>query len=173
MPRATAGLRRVQPSAFRSPFLARGYAEGSEEKVKGSVIGIDLGTTNSAVAIMEGKVPRIIENSEGTSPRHLQLPPHWLTITQVPGQRLLSSVSPRMASVWSVSPQSARLLSTLRTRFSQPSVSSVASSPTPRSSAISSRYPTRSSSTPTVMPGSRPRARNTRPRRSVVSSSAR
>jgi molecular chaperone DnaK (HSP70) len=29
------------------------------------VIGIDLGTTNSAVAIMEGKVPRIIENSEG------------------------------------------------------------------------------------------------------------
>jgi molecular chaperone DnaK len=43
----------------------RGYAEGSEEKVKGSVIGIDLGTTNSAVAIMEGKTPRIIENSEG------------------------------------------------------------------------------------------------------------
>ncbi|ODV95188.1 hypothetical protein PACTADRAFT_42747 [Pachysolen tannophilus NRRL Y-2460] len=29
------------------------------------VIGIDLGTTNSAVAIMEGKIPRIIENSEG------------------------------------------------------------------------------------------------------------
>lgn len=29
------------------------------------MIGIDLGTTNSAVAIMEGKVPRIIENSEG------------------------------------------------------------------------------------------------------------
>jgi molecular chaperone DnaK len=33
--------------------------------VQGSVIGIDLGTTNSAVAIMEGKVPKIIENSEG------------------------------------------------------------------------------------------------------------
>lgn len=40
-------------------------ASEGEQKVQGSVIGIDLGTTNSAVAIMEGKVPRIIENSEG------------------------------------------------------------------------------------------------------------
>ncbi len=31
----------------------------------GRVIGIDLGTTNSCVAIMEGKVPKVIENSEG------------------------------------------------------------------------------------------------------------
>lgn len=45
----------------------RGYAEGSDEKVKGAVIGIDLGTTNSAVAVMEGKQPRIIENAEGKS----------------------------------------------------------------------------------------------------------
>lgn len=43
----------------------RQYASGSDDKVKGSVIGIDLGTTNSAVAIMEGKQPRIIENAEG------------------------------------------------------------------------------------------------------------
>ncbi len=29
------------------------------------IIGIDLGTTNSCVAVMEGKEPRIVENSEG------------------------------------------------------------------------------------------------------------
>lgn len=31
----------------------------------GRIIGIDLGTTNSCVAIMEGKDPKVIENSEG------------------------------------------------------------------------------------------------------------
>ena len=32
----------------------------------GKVIGIDLGTTNSCVAIMDGSQPRVIENAEGT-----------------------------------------------------------------------------------------------------------
>ena len=31
----------------------------------GKIIGIDLGTTNSCVAIMEGGTPKVIENSEG------------------------------------------------------------------------------------------------------------
>ena len=31
----------------------------------GDIIGIDLGTTNSCVAIMEGKAARVIENAEG------------------------------------------------------------------------------------------------------------
>jgi molecular chaperone DnaK len=31
----------------------------------GKIIGIDLGTTNSCVAVMEGNVPKVIENSEG------------------------------------------------------------------------------------------------------------
>jgi molecular chaperone DnaK len=31
----------------------------------GRIIGIDLGTTNSCVAVMEGNVPKVIENAEG------------------------------------------------------------------------------------------------------------
>jgi molecular chaperone DnaK len=38
----------------------------SEKTHQSKVIGIDLGTTNSCVAIMEGGKPRVIENSEGT-----------------------------------------------------------------------------------------------------------
>lgn len=35
------------------------------EQVRGPVIGIDLGTTNSCVAVMEGKTAKVIENAEG------------------------------------------------------------------------------------------------------------
>ena len=31
----------------------------------GKIIGIDLGTTNSVVAVMEGGEPKVIENAEG------------------------------------------------------------------------------------------------------------
>ncbi|KAL1915724.1 uncharacterized protein VTP21DRAFT_6483 [Calcarisporiella thermophila] len=41
------------------------FARAASNKVTGNVIGIDLGTTNSCVAIMEGKQPRVIENAEG------------------------------------------------------------------------------------------------------------
>lgn len=44
-------------------MLCRLY--GTDDKVKGKVIGIDLGTTNSCVAVMEGKNPKVIENAEG------------------------------------------------------------------------------------------------------------
>ena len=40
------------------------YINTAETKM-GKIIGIDLGTTNSCVAIMEGGKPRVIENSEG------------------------------------------------------------------------------------------------------------
>ncbi|KAG2226864.1 hypothetical protein INT45_010143 [Circinella minor] len=43
--------------------MARTYSSGG---VTGPVIGIDLGTTNSCVSVMEGKNPRVIENAEGT-----------------------------------------------------------------------------------------------------------
>jgi molecular chaperone DnaK len=32
----------------------------------GKVIGIDLGTTNSCISIMEGGEPKVIPNAEGT-----------------------------------------------------------------------------------------------------------
>lgn len=42
----------------------------------GKIIGIDLGTTNSCVAIMEGGQPKVIENSEGArSPTTVKSPP--------------------------------------------------------------------------------------------------
>ena len=31
----------------------------------GKIIGIDLGTTNSCVAVLEGDAPKVIENAEG------------------------------------------------------------------------------------------------------------
>jgi len=33
----------------------------------GKIIGIDLGTTNSAVAVMEGGSPKIIPTAEGSN----------------------------------------------------------------------------------------------------------
>ena len=41
------------------------------EEIMGKIIGIDLGTTNSCVAIMEGGEPTIVVNKEGnrTNPK--------------------------------------------------------------------------------------------------------
>jgi molecular chaperone DnaK len=64
-------LPRVLPRAaprFNVPRVAvPAFARynSTEGKVQGAVIGIDLGTTNSAVCVMEGKTPRVIENAEG------------------------------------------------------------------------------------------------------------
>ena len=55
------------------------------------VIGIDLGTTNSCVAIMEGKDPQVITNPEGgrTTPSMVA----WSDS----GERLVGQVAKRQA----------------------------------------------------------------------------
>ena len=50
-------------TVLRAPMSGKAKPAGA--KISGDVIGIDLGTTNSCVAIMEGSTPRVIENSEG------------------------------------------------------------------------------------------------------------
>ena len=60
-------------------------------KVTGDVIGIDLGTTNSCVAIMEGSTPKVIENSEG-----VRTTPSVVAFT-ADGQRLVGIPAKRQA----------------------------------------------------------------------------
>ncbi|KAG7864700.1 hypothetical protein KL918_005339 [Ogataea parapolymorpha] len=58
---------RFQPKAnSRLLFNTLHRTRGVSKKVKSSkVIGIDLGTTNSAVAVLEGNKPKILENQNG------------------------------------------------------------------------------------------------------------
>jgi len=71
-----AGLNRLNSAALRSrsfnnqnksviSFLDTGVKRWKSSD-QGDVIGIDLGTTNSCVAIMEGRNARVIENTEGS-----------------------------------------------------------------------------------------------------------
>ena len=57
----------------------------------GKVIGIDLGTTNSCVAVMDGKSARVIENSEG-----MRTTPSIVAVTD-DGERLVGQPAKRQA----------------------------------------------------------------------------
>jgi len=60
-----------------------------KERDMGKVIGIDLGTTNSCIAIMEGPKPKVIENAEGarTTPSMVAFTPD--------GERLVGQAAKR------------------------------------------------------------------------------
>ncbi len=57
----------------------------------GKIIGIDLGTTNSVVAVMEGKEPVVIANDEGS-----RITPSVVGYTK-DGERLVGQVAKRQA----------------------------------------------------------------------------
>src|SRR5512139_8684 len=70
------------------PSARKGRAETS---MPGKVIGIDLGTTNSVVAAMEGGQPTVIVNQEGS-----RLTPSVAGFTKE-GERLVGQVAKRQA----------------------------------------------------------------------------
>ena len=55
------------------------------------VIGIDLGTTNSCVAVLDGGEPKVLENAEGT-----RTTPSVVAVTKE-GERLVGQVAKRQA----------------------------------------------------------------------------
>ncbi|MEM8751610.1 MAG: Hsp70 family protein, partial [Pseudomonadota bacterium] len=55
------------------------------------VIGIDLGTTNSCVAIMDGSTPKVVENAEGA-----RTTPSMVAFTE-DGERLVGQPAKRQA----------------------------------------------------------------------------
>jgi molecular chaperone DnaK len=59
--------------------------------IMAKVIGIDLGTTNSCVAVMDGKEPRVIENAEGA-----RTTPSMVAFTE-DGERLVGQPAKRQA----------------------------------------------------------------------------
>ncbi|KAK0212431.1 heat shock protein 70 family [Desarmillaria ectypa] len=64
-------------------------ARNMNSKVNGPVVGIDLGTTNSCVSVMEGKESRVIENAEGarTTPSVIAFTKHGERLVGLPAKR--------------------------------------------------------------------------------------
>src|SRR5436190_14020265 len=73
------------------PHRRRKSATESEERNMGKVIGIDLGTANSCVAVMEGGEPKVIPNAEG-----FRTTPSVVAFSKT-GDRLVGHVARRQA----------------------------------------------------------------------------
>src|SRR6266481_10189356 len=67
------------------------YLRTKQENFMAKVIGIDLGTTNSCMAVMEGGEPLVLENSEGR-----RVTPSVVAFTKT-GERLVGDAAKRQA----------------------------------------------------------------------------
>src|SRR5438105_4178049 len=85
--------RGLDPSdhSFRAPNLGPAGLPERERTNMAKVIGIDLGTTNSCVAVMEGATPKVIENAEGA-----RTTPSIVAFTD-DGERLVGQPAKRQA----------------------------------------------------------------------------
>jgi molecular chaperone DnaK len=83
------------PNSFRSFFELIHFSSSpfhsTEREFMGKIVGIDLGTTNSVVAVMEGTTPVVIPNSEGS-----RTTPSVVAFTKS-GDRLVGQAAKRQA----------------------------------------------------------------------------
>ncbi|KAI3909125.1 hypothetical protein MKW92_042768 [Papaver armeniacum] len=86
MPATGAAAWTARPLSQRLGSVARLF---SSKPLGNDVIGIDLGTTNSCVAVMDGKIAKVIENSEGarTTPSVVAFTPKGEFLVGVPAKR--------------------------------------------------------------------------------------
>src|ERR1041385_3135019 len=81
----------IRDASFPGAAKARSTCQKKKGRIMGKVIGIDLGTTNSCVAVMEGATPRVIENAEG-----MRTTPSIVAFTE-DGERLVGQPAKRQA----------------------------------------------------------------------------
>lgn len=94
---AIAARRQLHAHAFSKPNVTQNTAASNlvmfrpYSNVQGAVVGIDLGTTNSCVAVMEGSQAKVIENAEGA-----RTTPSVVAFTDK-GERLVGQPAKRQA----------------------------------------------------------------------------
>merc|ERR1719333_76758 len=88
---ALSRMARFAPAAHCARSSRRGFLSATSARLdkKGSVIGIDLGTTNSCVAIMDGGSAKVLENSEGmrTTPSMVGMAADGQRLVGIPAKR--------------------------------------------------------------------------------------